>query len=228
MKQDLFGCLVSERGSYPPNIGDSCAETARAIHLYILLGKRVDTLNLYQFVTSEGFVRHPLAPEKDTDGDNWREPDFSSDQALPLYLAARLSGPDKMGVWSDLADLLEERIKEAGWKTGNGDFVSPPFFAILKNWKWLLNLCLLVQILFFKFPLRWSDSKKFFELSKGSSADYLNFFHLLVYASPFVRRLVSKKKVISKISQYYEDEPNSAWLIELYLEVAENLFHDRP
>lgn len=215
MIQDELGLLKMEASGYPPNIGDSCAETSRWLHLLELLHKD-DNVNpdiLYKFMTDKGFVRHPNAPERDTNGDSWREDDFTSDQGLPLYLAA------KSYDLTSLENNIKTTIKSNYFRTGNGDFVNPIFFAVLINSKWLLNIVLFFQILVFKFPFRWSDSKKQFERSEGSSADYLNFIHALFYSSKWVRKFVNPEKLLKKVIDYYKDEPNSKWIMDLYYEL---------
>jgi hypothetical protein len=106
------------------------------------------------------------------------------------------------------------------WCTGNGDLLTPAYYAIVIGSKWKLNIALAVQALLFKFPWRWSDEKKKLERSKGSSCDWLNFFHAAKCASPWVLKLVSKETLYNKIKAYYLEgsdfEPNAEWLVELY------------
>lgn len=217
MKIDELGCLVMEHSSPEGNLGDSCAESSRLDHMNYLLGKSPQC-NLTKFVTITGYVRHPLVPE------SWKEKDFSSDQALPLLLCFKMKNH-----WNGLyADQMRSRIMANYWRTGNNNFVSPGLFAELIGCKWLRAFFLLVQMLLFKFPYRWSDSKKWFESTDGSSGDYLNFIHLGVHAPKWVRRLVSKSMLKQKVSDYYAPEPKSDWLIKIYDEFIEKYFTSSP
>jgi hypothetical protein len=221
MKIDEYGCIEMEHVSWPGSIGDSAAESARYEHLRMLLGNYVSVVNLERFVTPLGYVRHPTAPGEGAFGEengkpspSWRETDFSGDQALPLYLAWR------RGTNFTRSEQMKARIKSAGWRTGNGDFVSPGFFGILIESDIISSASLLVQALLFKLPYRWSDSKKWFERNDDSSGDYLNFFHAAVYAPRPVRwlltKLVPKELLLKKIVSYYDPEPSVWWLLELY------------
>jgi hypothetical protein len=187
-----------EHVDYPGNIGDSCAETCRAIHLKNLLNEET-ALTDEQFVTYTGVIRHPTAPI------DWRETDATTDQVLPLYLTSGLN-----------KEHIRSIIKLNNWRTGNGDFVSPIFFCLLNNLYFLFNLCIIAQLLLFKLPWRWSDAYNKFEPMKDSSADYLNFIHCVVYASPLVKKFINKTVLKIKIRDYYKKEPNVYWLIELY------------
>lgn len=214
MKSDSFGCLISEQGDYPSNLGDSCAETCRALHMrhWLKAYTIIPFLSYYKFITESGYVRHPNAPH------DWREDDFTSDQALPLFVFLKASHSE------DLKLQMISRIRENNWKTGNGDLVTPIFFSLLIESKWLLNFCLIIQTLLFKLPFRWSDSKKKFESMENMSGDYLNFIHASAYASPIVRKLISQTKLKDRVRHYYKDEPNCAWLIALYDEFIEKFW----
>ncbi len=194
-----------EQNGYPGNIGDSCAETSRYAHLKDLLNEDRSDVDLQQFQTETGFVRHPTAPE------GWREDDFSGDQALPLYLASRDNPSADPIYWK-----LRNSIETTGYKSGNGDFISPVFYGLVTDKQWLVSLSTAVQGLLFRFPYRWSDAYKNIERQEGSSADYLNYLHAAVYASPYARSFVSKATLKQKIRDYYEVEPNSLWLVQLY------------
>lgn len=208
MKYDDYGTLVMEHVDFPGSVGDSCAETARYRHLIMCAGHPLKLEPLDKFITDKGYIRHPDSP--------WREDDFSSDQALPLYLALR-----KFEHVSPRAEEMRNRIKSAGWKTGNGDLISPLFFALLVKNDTLLFLALLAQALIFKIPWRWNDEKRTIESSEGSSCDYLNWFHAALYINPRYRRwMVSDAKLISMVEHYYKNEPNSGWVVNAYKEAA--------
>lgn len=216
MKWDKDRLLVSEiwpeyegpSDSFSANRGDSMANTSRCEHLFQIL--KSSAIALDQFITYKGYVRHP-SEHMPLD---WRETDSPSDQCLPFYIAANTFKKDEMFA----------RIKKAGWKTGNGDLVSPIFFAVLKDSTWMLNLALVGQLAIFKLPIRWSDSKHSLELSANSSADVLNWFHASCMASPWVRKLVSKDWIKEKITAYFKDEPNSSWLVELYKQAIDIVY----
>lgn len=210
MKFDENQLILSGADSSPADMGDSCAETSRYAHLLQKLNTELP-MDLNAFRTESGYVRHP-SPLLPVD---WRESDFSSDQALPLYLAMRNT---RYGFG---ADEMKRRIREAGWKTGNGDYVSPMFFALLVDSKLLINLTVAAQALMFSIPFRWSDSKKRFESTNDSSGDYLNWFHASLYASPWIRKLVSKETLWAKITHYYRNEPDNTELLDSYRKVLE-------
>ena len=206
MHYDELGLIVSDTSGPPSCFGDSCAETGRVVHLGCLLGLQDGPAErLLHFVTSGGYVRHP-SPTLPYD---WRETDFSSDQALPLYLAWRQVGVAQ-------AQEMKERIKAAGWRTGNGDLVSPYFFAALIDSKLLMSLVCFIGAMVFKIPFRWSDSKKAFESNADATGDYLNYFHCLPFAYGWVRRLVGKSTLSDKIIRYYSNESNCAGLLARY------------
>lgn len=207
MKYDDYSCIIMEHVGFPGNVGDSCAETSRYKNLLMYTGRPQHLEPLQQFITDKGYVRHPDSP--------WREDDFSSDQALPLYLALK-----KFKHVSPAAEQMKARIKDAGWKTGNGDFISPLFYALLVENKTLLFIALMTQALLFKFPWRWNDEKHWFESTKGSSCDYLNWFHaaLEIDSSKWRRRMISDDKLIEMVKHYYAGEPRSDWVVNQYIE----------
>lgn len=205
------GAIELEQVDRPGSLGDSCAETARYAHLRMLLGNYEQDYNLHQFVTPFGYIRHPLVPE------DWRESDFSSDQALPLYLAFRRS--------ADAARLneMEHRLRSLGYRTGNGDLISPGLFAeAFANW--LRTPLLLLQLALFKLPYRWNDEKRAFEATTGSSADYINFVHVAVYAPAWLRKRLNSKLIFEKVCHYYAPEPHSANIKNLYFNVISEYF----
>jgi hypothetical protein len=196
---DKYNFVALDQCGFPGNIGDSCAETCRLINLQRYIGENPVTqyANLFNFITPNGFLRHPDAPE------GWRENDFSSDQALPFLLAARSFS------LSYLVNTIEKRIKEDHWKTGNGDFVSPLFYASLKDSDLLKNITLLGQAALFKMPWRWSDEHNKFEENSESSADYLNWINVAIHQPQWVRNLISKEKLFDKVTKYYASEPQA-------------------
>lgn len=225
MRIDSYKTLVMDQCFWPGNIGDSCAETARYVHLKSLLGLPAPEVDLNAFVTNTGFVRHPTAPTSaqlppNADGTpaaSWRETDFSSDQGLPLFLAARKTD-------QRLANLIISRIFGDGYKTGNGDFVNPGFYSFLENLSWLTHVAVDVQALLLRFPYRWSDSKNKFEPMEESAADYLNWIHSAVYCNPIERKLIHADVLKAKVAEYYAPEPNCQFLLDLYNQVIDKYF----
>lgn len=207
MRIDEYGVLVSEiwpdtGDGWAANRGDSMANTARWFHLKWLVDGDSETRVLENFITEKGYVRHP-SPQMP---DDWKESDIPTDQCLPLFLGFR--GHGKF--------VMLDRIRKAGWRTGNGDLVSPAFYAILTDRAWLLGLALAAQLLIFRLPVRWSDSKRNLELSANSSADVLNFIHALLSTKSIVNKFVDKLWLMEKIQSYFRNEPNSEFLIDFY------------
>lgn len=207
---DNYKAIRMEQVAMPGAVGDSCSETARYAHLKMLLGDYYMDVNLNIFVTPLGYIRHPEVP------DDWKEKDFSEDQGKPLFLAFKRAG------FPQVDEMKRKIVGNSLWgRMGNGDPISPGFKGILNDWGWLRDLTVIGQSLIFKLPYRWSDSKKWFERSEGSSGDYLNHIHMAVYSPQFVRRLVSKEILKQKVRDYYKPEPNSQWIIDLYDKVLE-------
>ncbi len=209
---DTHGAVVMEQVPFPGNIGDSCAETCRYRLLSVLSFAELMKLS-DAFFTSTGFLRHPDSP--------WREDDFTSDQALPLYLLFTAYG---MTVWRDE---MEQRFRAAGWKTGNGDYLNLLFISVIYRahgkQSWLTDLPILAQAVVLRFlPYRWNESTKSLERTVDSSCDWLNYFHVLnqVGGETVTRRLAKwltpHSMIMPKIRSYYEKEPNSEFLIDAY------------
>lgn len=140
--------LISETSGFPGSIGDSCANTARMVLCRHFSGENINPYfdALRKFRTDFGYVRHWDAP------DGWREQDFSSDQMLPLYLAYKILLPD-------LADEMKRRLKLDGYRSGNGDLITPALLFLIKDWESALEASLIAQSLVFKLPYRWSDAR---------------------------------------------------------------------
>lgn len=208
------GLIELEQCGRPGSIGDSCAETCRYINLIHYCGTGFEKLGMPRitmFRTEEGYLRHPDVPE------GWREDDFTTDQGLPLYLAfvaeEYIKEPERM----------IERIRMAGWRTGNGDFVSPLFYGVLNKKRWLVKSCLWSQAQIFKIPFRWSDSKKWFESSSGSSADFLNWFQVAM-TIPESNKWVARDVLWQKICDYYKPEPNVDWMLDFYAQAIKKFY----
>lgn len=195
MRIDEYGCLITDEA--PPGCyGDSCAESCRYNYLLSILD-RIPECKIMSFITEHGFIRHLLSP--------WKENDFSSDQMIPLFLVFP-------------STTFRQSLENNKWRTGNGDLVPPQLYGLLTGKIWIIKAALFMQSLMFKLPYRWSDSKKWFESTKGSSADYLNFTVLSLY----LRKSYMPKEVLkAKILDYYKNEPNSNMVTDLYLEAVD-------
>lgn len=204
---DKYGCLIMEHSSWEGNRGDSCAETARYAHLKMLLGDYKQDYNLNSFVIPGlGYVRHPdLLHFVDEKGVSWGLTDFSSDQALPLYLAFK-----KASMWYEF-DEMSERLWYSGFRTGNGDLLSPGLLAEYFDYQVLRSGLLVGQVGLFHFKYRWNDELNKFQETEESSCDYINFIHTAVYAPQWVRDLTDKEVLKQKVWSYY--------LIEMLYEV---------
>lgn len=202
------GAIELEQCERPGSIGDSCAETSRYAHLKMLLGDYVTDYSLMQFVTPLGYIRHPDVPE------DWKEKDFSNDQALPLFLAFRRSV-------SFQALEMKNRLK---WRVGNGDLISPGLFAELHDSQFLRTTCLLAQLALWKLPWRYNEAKNKFEANENSSADYLNFIHVAVYAPRWLRRRLDPGNLILKVCDYYLPEPNCQEIKNSYVHTCYDYF----
>lgn len=199
---DKFGCVIMEHSSWEGNRGDSAAETSRYAHLKMLLGDYKQNYNLKSFIVPGlGYIRHPeLLDFKDNKGDSWSYDDFSSDQALPLYLAFRKE-------CSCCVKGMQDRISDNWYRTGNGDLITPGLFAELKDSQVLRSTLLLGQQLIFKLPVRYNDEKQGFEPNENSVCDYLNYIHLAVYAPKKIRDMgPSKDKLLDAVYKYYQME----------------------
>lgn len=211
---DNYNFIIMEQNltTDPGRLADSLAETSRYIVLAFVNGQKLD-INLHYFVTDKGLLRHPLSP--------WGVEDTSLDQIYPLIAAAALISPN------ELRSKIDSFI--SGTKIYNGKIVTPGFKAQLNRSKdnstpWIDDLALLGQALIFKLPFRWSDNKKWFEWSSGSSSDYLNYVNGLAFAKikgetwplKLARFIISKDKILGKIHEYYIPEPNVKWLLDEY------------
>jgi hypothetical protein len=216
MKFDHHGALVMERDGFPADLGDSAHETARAS----ILGYPVRAEVFEKFVSSAGFLRHPDAPAADAVGDSWREPDATSDLVFPLLMALDMHmDPDAWALASD----IRHRLKST-WTVAPGHVASPALMALVYRKYSLLLFLTVAQRWIFKIGWRWSDSNTMkgrlfkFERTTGSAADYLNWFCTIVYLWYVDRERVDFDSVVvrNKILEYYRDQPNSDWYIELW------------
>lgn len=217
---DEDNLIEMEQCSFPGNIGDSCAETSRFVILSQLVKDHNFEIDLNDFLTPIGVLRHPDSP--------WLENDTSFDQVMPLIIAGMLTD-------ITVANKAKAFIKKDGYKTGNGDLVPPSYLpVIMRNSKFnfIFDIIVILQSLLFLLPYRWSDSKKKLEPMQGSSADYLNFVMILAFAKltntvtlplKIAQKLTPKDKILEKIKSYYAPEPN-AFIVSYYQEALEKIF----
>ncbi len=204
------GAIELEQCERPGSIGDSFPESARYEHVKQLGGDYKLECNFDQFITPFGYVRHPDVP------DDWKEKDTSSDVlTVPFLMFRRMCDPR--------ADEMKRRLKANGFRTGNGDLLSPGLFAEMYA-PILRTPLLLVQLALFKFKYRWNDEKHKFEENEESSCDYINFIHVAAYAPKWLRRLINPVTLIDKIINYYRNEPNCLFLKSEYVEVCFKYF----
>ena len=200
MRYDQLGCLVREK--YPEghiaNLGDSCAESARAV---ILGDSRPNTLC---FADDIGYLRHPSLATVD----GWNHADFSNDQFLPLIMAWILRGGS--------APRPTFRIK--GTKT----IVAIGVFALMTRQYWLLNEANAIQGSLLSLKWRVGDGFKI-ERSEGQVQDWLNYVCTYLFLRRIGKRATleqPKERCMAAIRKYYlegaDAEPNAQWLVALY------------
>jgi hypothetical protein len=220
MYLDNTRLLISETSEFPGSHGDSCANTSRDT----VLMKGLQSEKLHYFFTEEGQLRHPsLYKYVDEKGNSWSYDDFSVDQWVPLYIACSLYQPH-------LASYLLRHLKLNWYRTGDGKYINPLVYSSIKRgtschaWYW--DLPILAQALILKLiPFRWSDSEKRFESARGSSADYLNWFMVIIFAVRtntvtwpvrLAMKVIGAQKMLDRVESYCLNEPNSDWILEAY------------
>ena len=215
MKIDHLGCVVREKPRAPQdeiaNLGDSCAETARAL----IFGRNVF---VHQFIVGlhDGYVRHPDLVSVE----GWGVDDMSSDQALPLLMAFDLNEyPVNAQIFRD-----KNRWRIAGTKT----FLSVGLWALVRKQFWLLNLANVVQGWLFNLSWRFGDGGKL-ERSEGKVQDFLNYIVTYVYLRKMGKRATlnqSMERCLRAVETYYlkgdDHEPTSEWVVELYRKALED------
>jgi hypothetical protein len=231
MKWDNYNLIQMEQNppGDPGNLGDSFAETFRVMAL-VSLTDRDNPVTVQAFRdryrqvrTAKGLVRHPDSP--------WREDDFSGDQFLPGYIAADLycCRPEQIDMEAIL--FLNE------WKTGNGNLAPLSFWAAKARANGkpsaTRDLTLLLQAWGMKYlPFRWNDEKRWFESTKNSSADYLNWIISILHAkvrghtwaSKRALKVFTKDELCFRVLHYYSNEPNSGWAVRLWQDTIYEVF----
>ena len=214
MQIDKYRCVITSE-SYPGCVGDSCANTARLAIAQVTASPQAINLSLDVFRTDEGYVRHPIAPYGPPEAlSSWREPDFSSDAALPLLMTYDLC-------WG-YRGLYHEMCMRVKWHTAPGKLSSPGVMALARDWVYAFVFVQLIQVILFWLPYRWSDDErlkdKFWKLEKteGHTGDYLNFATGCQYlkmrgftkSAKCLLWLAGEEKVRVSISNYFSREPN--------------------
>ena len=232
MRIDEFGMIVLEQNPEgdPGNLGDSWRETFADIHLDFMLGKTdIDrSAKVYGAAsTAIGYLRHPHVPQ------DWREKDFSGDQWKMGYICLACVGPQ------GAADEMRLRLKNNGYRYGNGDFAHPTIFTVISRGQSsrsaFKDLAILAQITALNLaPIRWNDERKWFESTSDASADWLNYLHMLfqceykghTWASRLAKKLTNPRTAIAKVEAYYAKEPNCGWLLDKYRKVIVNVWSE--
>lgn len=213
MKVDQHNVLIIEEGGLPGDLGDSCAESGRytvmsCLANYFPYGRR---LNMPVFITPKGFIRHPDTPE------DWKENDFTSDQGINLLMALHTDWPFQ---FADVAPKMK-------WSTAPTKISSPAVMATSRHMLRTLNIINALQGLIFRIPYRWSDSKKKFESTADSSADYLNWIVTAAYlklngVNPILN--VKQSIVEERIRHYHRNQRNVTEMLALYMAVSKILY----
>lgn len=198
MRYDDLGTLIREfhAEGEPGNYGDSAAETAR---IKILGGFG----NLNSFVRVGGFVRHKRVE------DLWGISDFSGDQFVPFFMASKLAAPHM-----PVIHVAGNETKIPGTET----YLTPAAWFLIRGHYRLLNLANIAQGYLLKLPYRIADGGRL-ERHEGQVQDYLN----LICITIFLRKMGVKARLprpwdecFVAVKKYYETEPNSDWIVDLY------------
>lgn len=229
----INGAIELEQCKWPGNIGDSMADTSR-LHRQltrILTDPKnartytwhdiLISLDLTQFRTPEGYLRSLKAPCKgdlDLAGlpikESWREDDTSGDQYMAWYLEA----PD------DLKKEMRNRVVKNFLRYGNNQLIHPGFGAQLANWQWLITRTSEAQRGLFEFTWRWDDEHNQFREMETSSADYLNYSMIASDAPEWLRKLTPAKLLKEKYANYWKNEPNVDWYLEIAFAYCDRYF----
>lgn len=198
------GALVREQNEN--DVDDSAFDTSEYAHMMGKLSPANKYVDLSQFIIDGKLQRHPQTKFIN---------DISSDQAHMYFLAT--------GRFKE--SLIPGSFWAQNWPdTTNGNPVSVGFFAAFTGKRWLSNLSLLLQIILFWIPFRFSDSgDPSFRLGpikldigyKHWCGDYRLFTQSLYYAPWWIKYLVSKKTLKKMTRYYWEPEPNIDWLIAI-------------
>ena len=198
------------------DLGDSCAETGRMI---VLCGGDA-RINLHNFITPSGFIRHPRIAD---------ENDFTSDQCNYLLMAAQLTDPA-------LANDITTKLKALGWRTAPGKRAAPALFLLAKRYYHLLALASLVQMGFNALPFRWHDGHEYdnewswfrrtlwrWTSSEGSTVSYMTTYVTAVFLRRvgvvWFSRIFPRERYLTKALEYYAPQPDVDWFLDFYRNV---------
>lgn len=161
--------------------GDACYETMAFALSYFYTSKGHEyhpKVNHKIFLTPDGTIRHPKYNEG--------VKDQTEDQEMLLFVFCKTTGNDE-----DAKFIMKQC---SDWRTGNGNLISPAYWAEIKDWMWLRCLCQLAQAIFFLFPYwndgnfkEWKDTLAtfLFELSWREKWEHRkNIFYRLTYFWP--------------------------------------------
>jgi hypothetical protein len=229
LKINGLGLIEMEQTGPPGCWGDSAAESSRYVTLQTLLAQSTSNINLSLLVTPQGVVRYPSPPSP------WAASDTSSDQVMPLLAATCLTQ-------TPLNSIVIAQLTTSDYKTGNGQLINLTTYAQLKRCQGskiqgLFDLSILGQALVSRLPFVWNTNatlnpSTWFISSYGSSADYLNWINALSFARQvnwtfpcyLATKVVSSNKAMSEIASYYQPEPNSQWLLDIYKEAIAKIW----
>jgi hypothetical protein len=217
MKFDQHGCLVREKPREPgheiANLGDSCADTCRAL----ILGKRATSVEPVIRFTDDwkGFLRHPELKDKR----DWDRKSFTNDQLVPLIMAQYVDHP----IW-----VRFDLFVSCGFIRGTWKLAQPMVYALLLKQWWLVDKLNHLQGWLLTWSFRWSDDAHEgigFKSSSGKVQDYPT----MICTTVFLNRMGYKAVVprpfnecLAAVIKYRQDpadfEPNSESEIDLYRE----------
>jgi hypothetical protein len=198
LRYDDLGTLIREfhAEGEPGNYGDSCAETAR---IKILGGFG----NLNSFVKVGGFIRHKRVE------DLWGMTDFSGDQFVPFFMAMKLIEPE-----SSVINVVGNETKIPGTETR----LTPAAWFLIRGHYRCLDWANRAQGVLLALPYRIADGGKI-EKSDGQVQDYLNMICIAVFLKKMGKKATLPRPFIecyAAVIKYYETEPNSQWIVDLY------------
>jgi len=213
------GAIVRDQnGDSPGRYGDSAFDTGAFLlsHFRTSPGHEYfPQLNHKLFITPTGTIRHPKAI--------WRQNDMSEDNEKPLFMFCKEIGDFESAAF--IADRCWDDLR-----TGNLKLITPAYVAELRDWQWLRCICLVGQVLFFWFPFYWNDGdwkngRWPIRLSWYKSDGYLQWaLNAFLAPKPF-RKLIRKKTLKQKISDYYAPEGESGlWVVEKHWQLIDRFF----
>lgn len=230
---------------WPGCIGDSMRETANLHCMLRKLEERnihfrepdiLKKINLTQFRTSDGYLRHKDAPDKGIPiapagyinagerilvKDSWREKDTSGDQYILWFREIGHQVP----IGKDLQKEMRSRVIKNLMRYGNGDLIHPGFFAEIVNWDWLRKQNLNTQVDLFEQKYRYNDELNKFEPNENSSADYWVWSAIACdFSKKWPANRVGADILKNKFAHYLRDEPDHQWYLDIACLFADTFF----